>query len=92
MPFNPLKYKYDYNLGIGSEYVAYIKESHVIESRISPTPCYLLILNPEGTASGTEDYELEVTNDLVKKLKNQKTESLDTFKIIKERNKTYDDK
>jgi len=61
MPFNPLKYKYDYNLGIGSEYVAYIKESHVIESRISPTPCYLLILNPEGTASGTEDYELEVT-------------------------------
>jgi len=61
MTFDPYKHKYDYNLGIGSEYVNYIKESHVIQSRISPTPCYLLILNTEGISIGAEDYELEVT-------------------------------
>lgn len=60
MTFDPYKHKYDYNLGIGSEYVDYIRESHVIQSRISPTPCYLLILNEEGDSAGSEDYELDV--------------------------------
>jgi hypothetical protein len=60
MSFDPHKHIYDYNLGIGSEYVNYIKESHVVQSRISPTPCYLLFLNTEGVSIGSEDYELEV--------------------------------
>jgi hypothetical protein len=33
---------YDYGLGIDPYHIQYIKESHIIESRISPTPCYLL--------------------------------------------------
>jgi len=33
---------YDEGLGISPEHLDYIKRSHVIQSRISPTPCYLL--------------------------------------------------
>jgi len=33
---------YDYGLGIDPYHIQYIKQSHIIQSRISPTPCYLL--------------------------------------------------
>jgi len=33
---------YDYGLGIDPIHIAYIKENHLIQSRISPAPCYLL--------------------------------------------------
>lgn len=33
---------YDYGLGIDPVHIQYIKTSHIIQSRISPTPCYLI--------------------------------------------------
>lgn len=33
---------YDYGLGIDPLHIDYVKQNHLIQSRISPTPCYLL--------------------------------------------------
>lgn len=44
---------YDFNLGIDPEIINYIKESHIIQSRVSPTRCYLLQQNPTGSVVGT---------------------------------------
>ena len=49
---NPIIGQYDYNFGIDPAVIAYIRESHIIQSRISPTPCYLLQLNPTGSSIG----------------------------------------
>ena len=43
---------YDYGLGISHDHIDYIKKSHVIQSRISPTPCYLIQQKVDGTAVG----------------------------------------
>jgi hypothetical protein len=45
--------EYDYDLGIEPDIIAYAKESLEITSRISPTPCYLLIQNPSGSTIGS---------------------------------------
>lgn len=42
-------YSYDLGLGIEPEIIEYMKESHLIQSRVSPTRCYLLQQIPQGT-------------------------------------------
>ena len=41
-------YSYDEGLGIEPDIIDYIKESHLIQSRVSPTRCYLLWKKREG--------------------------------------------
>jgi hypothetical protein len=49
MSYNtPIGGEYDFGLGIEPEIIAYIKESHSIQSRISPTKCYLLHRKRDG--------------------------------------------
>jgi len=52
--FNPKKYKYDYQLGIdiSGKHIDYIKESHVVQSRVSSTRCYLLRYQRYGQPLG----------------------------------------
>jgi len=52
--FDPKKYKYDYTLGIdiSGHHINYIKESHVVQSRISSTRCYLLRYQRFGQSLG----------------------------------------
>jgi len=52
--FDPRKYKYDYQLGqdISGHHIDYIKESHVVQSRISSTRCYLLRYQRFGQSLG----------------------------------------
>lgn len=54
--FDPRKYRYDYNLGqdISGKHIEYIKENHVIQSRISSTRCYLLRPRSYGESVGTD--------------------------------------
>ncbi len=52
---------YDYGLGIEPFQLDYIKESHIIQSRISSTPCYLLQQNPTGSSVGDAFNEIDVT-------------------------------
>lgn len=49
---NPNAGDYDFNLGIESDIINYIKESHIVESRVSPTRCYLIQQNPTGSVVG----------------------------------------
>jgi len=50
----PLSGGYDYNLGASeTQIIDYIRESTEIESRISPTKCYLLYQNATGSAVGS---------------------------------------
>ncbi|MFA5395642.1 MAG: hypothetical protein WC346_06420 [Methanogenium sp.] len=56
------KHMYDYGLGIEPFQIDYIKESHIIQSRISSTPCYLLQLNPTGSSIGNADTPIEITS------------------------------
>jgi len=44
MPITPrnISFGYDEYLGIDPLHIEYIKQNHLIQSRISPTPCYLL--------------------------------------------------
>jgi hypothetical protein len=49
----PYRYDYDFALGIDAEILAYIRESAVVESRISPVPCYLLFQAPTGSIQGS---------------------------------------
>ena len=49
----PTSYQYDSGLGIDTQYhMDYIKESHVVQSRISPTRCYLLRPRSSGIQVG----------------------------------------
>jgi len=52
--FDPKKYKYDYQLGIdvSGHHIDYIKESHVVQSRISSTRCYLIRYQQAGQSMG----------------------------------------
>lgn len=43
---------YDYGLGISQDHIHYIIQSHLIQSRISPTPCYLLQQKTAGSPVG----------------------------------------
>lgn len=59
----PSANEYDVGLGIDcGAHVNYIKESHVIQSRISPTRCYLLRRKLGGTQQGEEDSKLPVVD------------------------------
>ena len=42
-------YSYDLGLGIEPDIIEYMKESHLIQSRVSPTRCYLLQQIEQGT-------------------------------------------
>jgi len=55
---NPIYDEYDYELGIEPEIIDYVKESHVIESRISSTPCYLVFHRATGSAIGSSSSPL----------------------------------
>lgn len=57
----PREGAYDYGLGIAPDIIKYIKESHVVQSRISPTRCYLLKQNLEGSLAGSSSSPLEIT-------------------------------
>jgi hypothetical protein len=49
MSYNvPVSGEYDYGLGIEPDIIEYIRESHSIQSRISPTKCYLLHRKKDG--------------------------------------------
>jgi len=52
--FDPKKYKYDYQLGIdiSGHHIDYIKERHVVQSRISSTRCYLIRYQQAGQSMG----------------------------------------
>lgn len=59
----PTSYQYDSGLGIDcGQHVNYIKESHVVQSRISSTRCYLLRRKLLGTQQGDLDSKLPVVN------------------------------
>ncbi|MCK9541076.1 MAG: hypothetical protein M0R03_03500 [Novosphingobium sp.] len=64
---NPLTNQYDHGLGASEDgIINYMKESHVVQSRISSIPCYLIQLHPTGSSVGTSlsPIELDVfTND-----------------------------
>lgn len=49
----PLINEYDYNLGIDSQIIDYIKESVEVASRVSPVKCYVLFQNATGSAVGS---------------------------------------
>lgn len=55
-------YSYDLGLGDEPEIVDYIKESHVIQSRISPTHCYLLQQVQQGLNAGSSLLPITVTS------------------------------
>jgi hypothetical protein len=42
LPPRTTGFGYDYGLGLDPVHIQYIKQSHIIQSRISPTPCYLI--------------------------------------------------
>lgn len=44
---------YDYGLGIDQDVINYIKDTHVVQSRISPIVCYLLQRNATGSVIGS---------------------------------------
>ncbi len=50
---DPQEEAYDYDLGIDSDILDFIQESHEVQSRISPTPCYLLQRKSSGSIIGT---------------------------------------
>jgi len=59
----PAPYQYDSGLGIDcGQHVDYIKESHVVQSRISSTRCYLLQRDLEGDEQGTISSKLPVVD------------------------------
>lgn len=62
MVYKPKEGSYDYALGIEPEIIKYIRESHVVQSRISPTRCYLLHQNLEGEKVGSANSPLKVTS------------------------------
>lgn len=61
---NPNTGDYDFNLGIETEVIEYMKESHIIQSRVSPTRCYLLQQNPTGSivGEGVNNDPIEITS------------------------------
>ena len=58
----PRKYQYDHGLGQEPEIIDYIKESTVIQSRISPVRCYLLVQTPSGSAVGSASAYMTVSS------------------------------
>ena len=48
MENEPVIREYDFGLGVEPDIIDYIQESHVIQSRISPTRCYLLHQTDDG--------------------------------------------
>jgi hypothetical protein len=54
--------QYDYNLGIDSEIIDYIKESTEIESRISPTKCYVMFRNSSGSVVGSSQSPIIISS------------------------------
>lgn len=55
-------YSYDLGLGIEPEIIDYIKESHLIESRISPTKCYLLQQIEHGSNVGSSTSPITISS------------------------------
>jgi len=53
---------YDYGIGIDSEIIDYMKESHLAESRISPIVCYLLQRNSTGSVVGSTASPLTISS------------------------------
>lgn len=58
----PLNNNYDYGLGIDADTIEYMKESHVVQSRISPIVCYLLQRNPSGSIIGSISSPLTISS------------------------------
>lgn len=59
---NPIRNQYDFGLGIEPDIIDYIKESHIIQSRVSPTRCYLLQRRKEGDTVTNQDMTGGVDN------------------------------
>ncbi|MFA5397138.1 MAG: hypothetical protein WC346_14105 [Methanogenium sp.] len=56
-------YSYDLGLGIEPDIIEYMKESHLIQSRVSPTRCYLLQQIEQGTiVSQSNDGNIPITS------------------------------
>ena len=56
-------YSYDLGLGIEPDIIEYMKESHLIQSRVSPTRCYLLQQIEQGTTiSQSNDGNIPITS------------------------------
>lgn len=53
MSIYPQKNQYDFGLGIEPDVITYIKESHVVQSRISPDRCYLFQRVASGSVVGS---------------------------------------
>lgn len=66
MSIRPKRYEYDYSLGAPTielnEYVKYIRESNLINARISPIRCYLLQEKKEGDTVGSEEEPITIDN------------------------------
>lgn len=58
----PVISQYDYFLGIDSDILDYIQESHEVQSRISSTPCYLFYQSHSGSAQGSFAEPLVITS------------------------------
>lgn len=58
----PTKTMYDYGLGIEPDVIDYIKESNVVESRISPARCYLYQRKASGSVVGTSAAPITVSS------------------------------
>jgi len=64
----PTSYHYDYGLGIDdscNHHIDYIKESHVVQSRVSPTRCYLLRPRSSGIEVGYDNLLTLTTSDFI---------------------------
>lgn len=57
----PQKTQYDYGLGIEPDILSYIRESHVVESRISSTRCYLYQQKLSGSVVGSAVSPVTIT-------------------------------
>ena len=59
-PNIPGRGDYGYAEGIDPEIIEYMKESMVVQSRISPMPCYLFFMNASGSSIGSATSPLPI--------------------------------
>jgi hypothetical protein len=69
LPTDPLGTNVEYGdfLGLGSimnSHLDYIQRNHELQSRISPTRCYLLQMKPTGSIVGNSTSPITVTSDM----------------------------
>ncbi len=62
MTMSPDSTQYDYMLGIEPDIINYIKEGMVVQSRVSPMPCYLFFQNVAGVSTGTSTSPIPVSS------------------------------